>query len=246
MKVVTERKLTEAELIKLDEQGIDEVYFCKQLTIRDFYKGESVGFYLDVLYKPNIDLINDLLFRKHPVTLKYKGTTYKLNSIDEWTYSYQSDEDQLKTKRYNHPILQAYYEQRKEYFDKLKRKQRKEQYDIVCKLNNDLSDDELEIYLSTFGRLYDIHIDFNDTISKLNAYQQLKWYVDNNIEYAREVRCIAPEETPYFTSDMFQEDTSEEDITEVLVGDDGILEDYAYKKSTGHIFNEDEIIKLSV
>ena len=247
MKIIIERPLTNEEWNKLQAQGIDTTYTVKDaLTIKDFYRGESVGFYLDALLKPNIELINDLLFRKHPVTIKYLDKVYKLNTLDEWTYSYQSDTDQIKTKRFNHEVLIAYYENRKKYFESKKIKKTKEQLQALTLLDAPTETEfEIEMFLSTFGRLYDIHIDWNDEVSKLTAYQQLKWYIENNIDYANEVKCITPEETPYFTADMFQEDEEMlEQISAYPLGDDEYLADTAYKKSIGHIFTKDEIIKI--
>ena len=56
-------------------------------------QGESVGFILTTLYKKSIDLIDDLLYHKHCVTLSYNGKTYTLHNYIEWKHTYQNEKD---------------------------------------------------------------------------------------------------------------------------------------------------------
>ena len=158
------------------------------ITIRNFKPGEAVGIYLRELYPATIDLINDLLYFKHPVTLKYNNVQYKLYSLDEWKRTYQDPKDQIKTKTELHPILKEYYDKKKEYFEKKKSESTRLQYYAIYQLDpayQNLSDGDLQAYIREVAPMYEIDVDYSNRLDMLRAYIQLHYYLDNDIEYSR-------------------------------------------------------------
>ena len=101
MKILTEYKSKE-------EPNTFKALSTFGITIKDFKPGEAVGIYLKTLYPSTIDLIESLLYFKHPLTLKYENVQYKLHRLEDWKQTYQDPDDQIKTKTDRHPILKAY------------------------------------------------------------------------------------------------------------------------------------------
>lgn len=163
------------------------------MTIRNFKPGEAVGIYLRELYPATMDLINDLLYFKHPVTLKYDNVQYKLHSLDEWKRTYQDPKDQIKTKTELHPVLKEYYDKRKEYFERKKDESIKMQYYAIYQLDpayQNITDEELESYIKQVAPMYEIDVDYNSRLDMLRAYMQLHYYLENDIEYSRPANDI--------------------------------------------------------
>ena len=77
--------------------------------------------------------------------------------------------------------------------------------------------EDLDIILSNFAKLYDIDVDYDSLESKLLAYASIKYYLDNNIEYSRDILGHMPDEDPIFECISF--------------GDETYLEDMIYKNS---------------
>lgn len=158
------------------------------MTIRNFKPGEAVGIYLRELYPATMDLINDLLYFKHPVTLKYDNVQYKLYSLDEWKKTYQDPKDQIKTKTELHPVLKEYYDKRKEYFERKKDESIKMQYYAIYQLDpayQNITDEELQAYIKQVAPMYEIDVDYSNRLDMLRAYIQLHYYLENDIEYSR-------------------------------------------------------------
>ena len=158
------------------------------MTIKNFKPGEAVGIYLRELYPATMDLINDLLYFKHPVTLKYDNVQYKLYSLDEWKKTYQDPKDQIKTKTELHPVLKEYYDKRKEYLERKKDESIKMQYYAIYQLDptyQNITDEELESYIKQVAPMYEIDVDYSNRLDMLRAYIQLHYYLENDIEYSR-------------------------------------------------------------
>ncbi|MBQ4030139.1 MAG: hypothetical protein II625_00160, partial [Bacilli bacterium] len=64
---------------------------------------------------------------------------------------------------------------------------------------------------------YDINVDYESTDEMLRAYANIKFYIDNGIEYSRDIIGQEPGEGNPFEVISF--------------GDDTYLEDYIYKES---------------
>lgn len=228
MLVVYESKLSVKDYNKYKAKGYRVASIFDRPVIS---KNESVGIVLTRLYKTSIDLINDLLFKKHTVTLLFEGKSYVLHSLDDWYYSYQDPKDQLRMTSYKHPILQRYYQNIDEYRTRQHATQLNE---YRCTIENALgtppSAEELDSLLDTFVPLYQLDVDYNNYISKILAYHQIKYYLDHDIPYANAPRCIDYHEEPMFQG-LFQ-DVPPDDYEEIHIQDETLLEDIVYKCST--------------
>lgn len=222
MIVLSETKLDKETINKYKRKGYRVSTVFDNLYIKP---KESVGIYLDKLYKPTIDLIERLLYFKHTVTLKYQGQAYILNSLEDWKYTHQSDKDQIKTTTEFHPILKAYREQRKEYLQDIADTKARIRHDLL--VPKQLPDD-LDTYLSTFASRYDIRYEDN-TLSKYLAYEQIKFYIDNNIPYTNPAPVIDPQETPLYSLQFNYNTTTVEEPEIISFGDETYFEDFVNK-----------------
>lgn len=235
--VITEYNLTDEQLQYYDDKGYEVFHGYENVKVP---RGTAVIFELKHLYKGTMNKINSLLYSncthfnnreitydkttgeeitvnkinkypgKHNITLKYGDTIYHLNKLEEWHYTHQSDDDVNRVKSYNHPVLQAYYDQCKEYTEKHKAKIATEQYKIVTEMFDVIpSDHDVDILLDNYAKLYGIYVPQDDKINRLKMYQQIKFYLDNNIE---------PDYLP------------DEDV-ELSIGNSTMLDDFIYKNS---------------
>ena len=181
MKILTEYKST------LEPKTL-EAESTYGITIRNFYPGEAVGIYLRELYPSTISLIESLLYFKHNITLKYQGKQYKLDSLDDWKYTYQDPNDQIKVKTDRHVIYQAYLEQQKEYklarLDKARMNLFKRYYELNPELEA-MSDDRIVTYLEELAPLYEVDYDQNDRLSLIVSYIQVNYYINHDFDYSR-------------------------------------------------------------
>lgn len=229
MIVISERQLTNDEIKSYKAKGYRVAYGYENPVIKP---NESVGIILDVMYKSTIDLIDSLLYKHHKVTIKHEDKSYTLDSLDEWKKSYQSDKDSLKMTFECHPIYRQYLDKRNEYFEKRKAQGIKQQYDIIYDyIDRDEipNDDELDNFLRTFGYLYQVDVDYTDRLSKLYAYMQLKWYLENDISYVNEPLSIDIDDEPMFSDLQFKIPPYEEPIEVISFGDQTYFEDFIYK-----------------
>ena len=216
MIVFSEYSIAPAAIENYHNKGYRFAYAKDNPVIRP---KESVGVLLDTMYKSTIELIERLLYFKHKVTIKLDDKTYTLNTLEDWKYTYQDPKDQIKTITYKHPVYQIYLDKRKEYFDKQNALKRAKNIELLYNYCPDIPEDEiLESFLRNYAPQYQVDIDYTDTISKINAYMQLKYYVDNNIE-------------PII---VYQD--------EILVGDNTLLEDI-YNSVQNHTKSIDLILK---
>ena len=112
-----------------------------------------------------------------------------------------------------------YLDKRKEYFDKQKAIKRSKNLEMIYTYCENIPEDDiLESFLRNYAPLYQVDVDYTDTISKLNAYTQLIYYIEHNIE-----QIPRPNE-------------------EILVGDNTLLEDI-YNSVQNHTKSVDLILK---
>lgn len=227
MIVISEYKLPQETIKEYLNKGYRFAYGYEHPSIGS---KESVGILLDTLYKPTIDLIERLLYFKHKVTLKFEDQVYKLHSLDEWKYTYQSDKDTLHTASYKHPILIEYQRRKKEYFEHREIKILEDQYAVIYEDYVDIPDDqELESFVRTFAYLYQVDVNYKDRLDLIRAYYQLKYYLDNDIPYSNEPHAISIDEEPMFNSSQFKSPEYQDEISVESFGNETYLEDYIYK-----------------
>ena len=178
MKILTEYKSKE-------EPNTFKALSTFGITIKDFKPGEAVGIYLKTLYPSTIDLIESLLYFKHPLTLKYENVQYKLHTLEDWKQTYQDPDDQIKTKTDRHPILKTYLDNRKEYNERKLAKSLTNQYQIILENFKLPSEQEIDSFLQDLAPLYEVDVDYSDNLSKYRAYIQIKYYLDHDFEYSR-------------------------------------------------------------
>ena len=213
MKILTEYKTKENK----------EAISTYGITIRNFRPGEAVGIYLRELYPATMDLINDLLYFKHPLTLKYNDTQYKLYSLADWRTTYQDPNDQIKTKTERHPILQEFLDKRKEYNINLEATKRQDRFKT---LYNDypelefITDEALDIFITRNAKAYEIYPESDDRYDKLLTYIQVKFYQEHDIEPIRELpddlQIISFGDMTYLNDIVYKCKNSSKDIDTIL------------------------------
>lgn len=213
MKILTEYKNKENK----------EAISTYGITIRNFRPGEAVGIYLRELYPATMDLINDLLYFKHPLTLKYKDVQYKLYSLDDWKTTYQDPNDQIKTKTERHPILQEFLDKRKEYNINLEATKRQDRFKSLYSDYPELefiTDEALDIFITRNARAYEIYPESDDRYDKLLAYIQVKFYQEHDIEPTRELpddlQIISFGDMTYLNDIVYKCKNSSKDIDTIL------------------------------
>ena len=213
MKILTEYKTKENK----------EAISTYGITIRNFRPGEAVGIYLRELYPATMDLINDLLYFKHPLTLKYNDVQYKLYSLDDWKTTYQDPNDQIKTKTERHPILQEFLDKRKEYNINLEATKRQDRFKSLYNEYPELqfiTDEALDIFITRNARAYEVYPETDDRYDKLLTYIQVKFYQENNIEPIKELpndlQIISFGDMTYLNDIVYKCKNSSKDIDTIL------------------------------
>lgn len=213
MKILTEYKTKENK----------EAISTYGITIRNFRPGEAVGIYLRELYPATMDLINDLLYFKHPLTLKYNDVQYKLYSLDDWKTTYQDPNDQIKTKTERHPILQEFLDKRKEYNINLEATKRQDRFKSLYNEYPELqfiTDEALDIFITRNARAYEVYPETDDRYDKLLTYIQVKFYQENDIEPIKELpndlQIISFGDMTYLNDIVYKCKNSSKDIDTIL------------------------------
>ena len=213
MKILTEYKTKENK----------EAISTYGITIRNFRPGEAVGIYLRELYPATMDLINDLLYFKHPLTLKYNDVQYKLYSLDDWKTTYQDPNDQIKTKTERHPILQEFLDKRKEYNINLEATKRQDRFKSLYNEYPELqfiTDEALDIFITRNARAYEVYPETDDRYDKLLTYIQVKFYQEHDIEPIKELpndlQIISFGDMTYLNDIVYKCKNSSKDIDTIL------------------------------
>lgn len=212
MKVISEYKLNQEQIKQYRDKGYEVYYGYENPSIKP---GESVGILLDTMYTSTINLIENLLHRKTKsnITLKYKDKTYNISVPDEWSHKFYEDNHWVTVE---HPILTIYKEKREDYFTQKQIEKDKESTDYVLNYFHNQIPQDLDVILDNFSRLYEVTYEDN-LQSKLLAYASIKYYLENDIEYSRDIMGCNPDEETMFECISF--------------GDETYLEDMIYKES---------------
>ena len=210
MKVISEYKLTQEQIKEYRNKGYEVYYGYEKPNIKS---GESVGFLVSTLFNTTMDTINTLLHRKikSKITIKYGDKIYNISTPDEWQKKWYEAKDH-KWYKYTHPILEEYYSKRTEYFEQQKLDKEKIKMKTVLEYFNQEIPEDLDIILNNFAKLYDIDVDYESLRSKLLAYASIKYYLDNDIEYSRDILGHSPDEEPIFECISFGDETYLEDM----------------------------------
>jgi len=208
MKVISEYKLSQEQIKEYRNKGYEVYYGYEKPVVK---AGESVGILLDTMYASTIDLINNLLHRKtkSKITIKYEDKTYTISTPMEWEYKYYENHRWYKVQ---HPILQEYYLKRSAYFEHKTLVKSKEHMNYILEFFNQEIPEDLDVILNNFAPLYDIQVDYESLESKLLAYASIKFYLDNDIEYSRDILGHSPDEEPVFECVSFGNETYLEDM----------------------------------
>lgn len=210
--VIKETRFTKEELKKYLDKG----YRCAVSNGVDFpkvHKNEPVAFILSEykLYSINMRQIEWLIKTNHRVTVKLNNETWSRLTLDEWHgASYKDSKNSRRWITPKHKVLIMYENKRNAYYEKLNAIKAKQIYDSVESLyiNEEIpSDIELQTFIDTWSKAYDVQVDFNNKADVLLKYKVLKYYVDNNLDVS------IPETEP--------------DV--VYVGDENLFEDLIYK-----------------
>jgi hypothetical protein len=233
MIIISEYTITQEQIESYEKKNIRFAYgyefFLDDYQTPYIGNKESVGFLLKDLYKSTIDLIERLLYFKHKVTLKYDDKVDILYSLDDWKSTVQSSKDALHTTTKTHAIYQAYLDKRREYLeDKRVERIRKHNEFVLQELGTDYD----EAFLDTFRFRYQIEYDPESVVEKAQAYTQIKFYIDNNIEYSTPAPVIDYEDTPFRTMVDTSYLTTVEEPDVESYGNENFLEDVVYKTST--------------
>lgn len=224
MIIISEYKIPDEQKQRYKKQNIRFAYGYEDYQIGS---KEAVGFLLKDLYRSTIDLIERLLYFKHNVTLKLDDKVYKLNSLDDWKYTIQSPKDALKTRTQTHPVYQAYLDKRREFLNKQRAIKIKAKNQYILDTYKDHNIDEG--FLNAFKFRYQIDYDPESIPEKINAYNQIKFYIDNDIEYESPAPVIPYDETPFATMVDTSYLSQVEELDVESYGNETFLEDVAYK-----------------
>ena len=224
MIIISEYKIPDEQKQRYKKQNIRFAYGYEDYQIGS---KEAVGFLLKDLYRSTIDLIERLLYFKHNVTLKLDDKVYKLNSLDDWKYTIQSPKDALKTRTQTHPVYQAYLDKRREFLNKQRAIKIKAKNQYILDTYKDHNIDEG--FLNAFRFRYQIDYDPESMPEKINAYNQIKFYIDNDIEYESPAPVIPYDETPFaqLVDTSYLSQVEELDVESY--GNETFLEDVVYK-----------------
>ena len=241
MLLISEYKLDTETINNYKLKGFRVAYGYENPKIN---KGEAVGFLLDSMYKSTIDLIEYLLYTKHKIILKYKNNQYKLQSLDEWKLSYREGHRTFYKK---HPILIEYEAKRLDYLEQLERTKNKiKQEELLEKYNFQNKPKDLDAFVDTFSRLYNLNVDLNDDVSKIICYNQIQGYMELGLTYMYDdlvtahtlegqtfmySNCIDIYEQDIFKPEAFKQVPYEEPISITTYGNEIYLEDTIYKRS---------------
>lgn len=217
MLIVSEKKLDDTQIADYRKKNYRIVYSNWSTGEEPKVKlGEQVGFILDTFQPRTIKFIEKLIYRqtRSLITAKYDDKKVRIDK-ENWKSTHYDD----KTRRWysiKNPVLEIYDEQQKirraNRDDWKKRKQTEELEAQIGEIPEDL-----EYFISTFGKLYEVDYDPEDTLSKLRAYQQCKYYLDNDFEYSRDALGQLPTEEKMFECISF--------------GDENYMQDTCFKRT---------------
>lgn len=213
MLVVSERKLDRQKIEEYRKKNYRIVYANWRQNEEPVVKlGEPVGFIMDTFKPQTVKFMEKLVYRKTRsiITAKINEEVIRVDK-ENWKSTHYDD----KTRKWysvKNPVLEIYDEQQKirkaNRDDWKKRKQTEELEEKFGEIPEDL-----DRFISTFAPLYTVDYEPEDTLSKLRAYQQCKYYLDNGFEYTRDPFGILPTEEKMFECVSFGNETYLEDVS---------------------------------
>lgn len=197
MIVISERKLTEEEK-ELYTKNHYRVYYTWEGNIPQIKYGEAVGFLMKAYCTSTIKLIEKLIYRKTKsnITAKLENGECIIIDKENWKSTYYND----KTRNWysiKNKVLEIYDEQREIRSKKMQDYKKRKLTEELEEQIGDIPED-LDRFVKVFAPLYTVDYDPEDTLSKLRAYQQCKYYLDNDFEYTRDPFGMLPTEEKMF------------------------------------------------
>lgn len=232
--IISEYKLPDSKIKEYKLKGYRFYYGYEKMYIP---KDARVGFLLKNMYPSTINRIETLLHFGHPVQLKYGDIEEELLIKEDWKHTHQSDKDQLKSVTESSEIRKIYLEKRKTYIQETKDKQHLVQYNFWLSPIEELdaiklpripdNEEELDNFLKQTAPRYDIYVDYNDKVSKAQAWYQTQYYLQQNFEYSNPVPVTDPGSAGLDDNQFISENWNGLEV--ISFGDMNYLEDYAYK-----------------
>ena len=194
----------------------------------------GIVFRLSDYYSGTKDAIEYALYLKKPVKIiTPEGETYKLDTKEEWKYSYKDTNN--RNVSIKHAVLLQFEQHRSEYYEKVNLIKAKETYERAVD-GIEETKEEIERFVRALAPQYKVEIDYSNWVELCNAYRSIKFYYDNNIPYELDKNevftrgAIDPDDAPHFNSSMFDMSNNFYDtFEEELYGDQTLLEDMIYK-----------------
>ena len=207
-------EFTQEEIEKYTQKGVRLGYTYSKTKPKPF-KNDSIGFIINKLYLNIAKDISYYLHTKHKVIVRYKDKDYRFYTPDDWSRTFQDPKDQLKTITISCELKQLFDEAYKEYKEAQIKKQKYWEYRRIADTFTDMPEiSEIDRVLNAYSYLYDITYDPESLTEKLNAYTQIKYYLDNDIPYCNE-RPLDMQDEPMFEI--------------IYIGNSNLFEDLIYK-----------------
>lgn len=159
-------------------------------------KGEAICIYITDFYSKTKNLIETLLYTKHKVICRYEDKEYTFRIPEDFKRTYHSDKDVIKNVTEYSELYQIYLDitnekraRRKAFKDKQRTKYLLEVYENVP--------EDADNFIHTYAHYYDIYYPEDTTevseLQRRETYWQIRYYIDNNIDYANPVTLDKPE-----------------------------------------------------
>lgn len=198
-----------------------------KINNRLIYRYKQIVFKLEDYYYGTQKAIEFALFKKRSIKIITPEGSYMLHTLEDWKQSFK--EGTIK-----HPVLQIFEEKRREYKEAQKAQQIKQQLEHI----ETTTEEEMLEFIHIFAVQYSIELPSYDILDISQMYQQLRWYFDNSLEYdlPRDNIYLGsqhPDDTPFFTENMFSFTQAEEYQTEYF-GDQTYFEDTIYQEGRNY------------
>jgi len=244
--IISEYRYSVPELRKLQEQKavinytlLPQFYqsYAEEITRINYSiirRTEGVVFRLEDYYAGTKEAIEYALYLKKPVKIiTPEGKTYKLCTKEEWKHSYK--EPNKRNVTIKHQVLIDFEEKRNAYYEVVNTAKLTDKYNKATEGITDTKE-EIERFVKAFAPQYKVDVNYSDWPDVCLAYKSLKFYYDNNLPYELDYNemysrgSITPEDTLYFTAEMFEDTSPDYDsYEEELFGNETLLEDMIYK-----------------
>lgn len=245
--IISEHRYSEKELIDFRKQGVVVNYNALPQFYHSYAEEiekvnchliknrttQGIIFRIESYYAGTKDAIELALYMKKSIKIITPSGTYKDLTSDDWRQSYKDADNKNHTIK--HLVLQEFEERRNAYYDAKNLGKAKEVYNTAVEgIHEEKA--EIERFVRTFAPLYKIDVDYSNPVELFNAYKNISFYYENNIPYELDSAeifkgAILPEDSNYFTADMFQAPEYDyENISVESFGDETLLEDVIYKE----------------